>query len=211
MVAVAPFRGLRFDLPSSAPSTSRSPAPPYDVISPEAHAAYEAMSPYNVVRPDPGPAGPEDIPQPSATAAATTGTRPICSPGGGPRASCTRRAPCLYVYEEIYELGGPSGSSGGPGQRRPRRHRAMGRAPRADHGGAGRRPAPAAGGDRGQPLPRLRRVRRGRRGRRRARRRHRRRAALDCADEAGVRHRLWVVDDPAGSRPGASAWPPSAC
>jgi len=49
MVAAAPFRGLRFD-PDVVGDHAQVTAPPYDVISPEARDAYEAMSPYNVVR-----------------------------------------------------------------------------------------------------------------------------------------------------------------
>jgi uncharacterized protein (DUF1015 family) len=49
MVAVAPFRGLRFD-PAVVGDPGRVIVPPYDVITPEARDAYEAMNPYNVVR-----------------------------------------------------------------------------------------------------------------------------------------------------------------
>ena len=49
MVAADPFRGLRFD-PAVVGDLGRVIAPPYDVISPQARDAYEAMSPYNVVR-----------------------------------------------------------------------------------------------------------------------------------------------------------------
>jgi uncharacterized protein (DUF1015 family) len=49
MVAADPFRGLRFD-PAVVGDLGRVIAPPYDVITPEARDAYEAMNPYNVVR-----------------------------------------------------------------------------------------------------------------------------------------------------------------
>jgi uncharacterized protein (DUF1015 family) len=49
MVAADPFRGLRFDS-AVVGDLGRVIAPPYDVISPQARDAYEAMSPYNVVR-----------------------------------------------------------------------------------------------------------------------------------------------------------------
>jgi len=49
MVAAAPFRGLRFD-PAVVGDPGRVIVPPYDVITPEARDAYEAMNPYNVVR-----------------------------------------------------------------------------------------------------------------------------------------------------------------
>jgi len=63
MVAAAPFRGLRFD-PDVVGEHAQVTTPPYDVISPEAREAYEAMSPYNVVRlilarPGPGEDGHE--------------------------------------------------------------------------------------------------------------------------------------------------------
>jgi uncharacterized protein (DUF1015 family) len=49
MVAADPFRGLRFD-PAVVGDLGTVIAPPYDVITPEARDAYEAMNPYNVVR-----------------------------------------------------------------------------------------------------------------------------------------------------------------
>jgi uncharacterized protein (DUF1015 family) len=49
MVAADPFRGLRFDS-AVVGDLGRVIAPPYDVISPQARDAYEAMSLYNVVR-----------------------------------------------------------------------------------------------------------------------------------------------------------------
>ena len=49
MVSAHPFRGLRFD-PAVVGDPGRVVAPPYDVVSPEARAAYEASSPYNMVR-----------------------------------------------------------------------------------------------------------------------------------------------------------------
>jgi uncharacterized protein (DUF1015 family) len=49
MVAAAPFRGLRFD-PDVVGDHAQVTAPPYDVVSPAGRDAYEAMSPYNVVR-----------------------------------------------------------------------------------------------------------------------------------------------------------------
>ena len=49
MVSANPFRGLRFD-PAVVGDPGLVIAPPYDVISPEARDAYEASSPYNMVR-----------------------------------------------------------------------------------------------------------------------------------------------------------------
>jgi uncharacterized protein (DUF1015 family) len=49
MVAAAPFRGLRFD-PAVVGDHGAVTAPPYDMVPPDARGAYEARSPYNVVR-----------------------------------------------------------------------------------------------------------------------------------------------------------------
>jgi uncharacterized protein (DUF1015 family) len=99
MVAAAPFRGLRFD-PDVVGEHAQVTAPPYDVISPEARAAYEAMSPYNVVRlilARPGPDGSAADYRHAAELLATWEAEGVL-----------RRdpAPCLYVYEETYDLRG---------------------------------------------------------------------------------------------------------
>lgn len=49
MVAVAPFRGIRYD-PRAAGDLASVTSPPYDVISPEAQRALEQANPYNIVR-----------------------------------------------------------------------------------------------------------------------------------------------------------------
>jgi uncharacterized protein (DUF1015 family) len=49
VVAVAPFRGIRYD-PDAVGNLSSVTSPPYDVISPEAQASFEDASPYNIVR-----------------------------------------------------------------------------------------------------------------------------------------------------------------
>src|SRR5918992_334241 len=49
MVSANPFRGLRFD-PAVIGDPGLVIAPPYDVVTPEARDAYEAASPYNMVR-----------------------------------------------------------------------------------------------------------------------------------------------------------------
>src|SRR5215213_8295564 len=95
MVAAAPFRGLRFD-PDVVGEHAQVTAPPYDVISPEARDAYEAMSRYNVVRlilARPGPDGYRHVAELLAAWEAE----------GALRRDPT---PCLYVYEETYDLRG---------------------------------------------------------------------------------------------------------
>ena len=189
MVAAAPFRGLRFD-PDVVGEHAQVTTPPYDVISPRAREAYEAMSPYNVVRlilARPGPDG-------------ATGYRQVADLLAAWQAEGVLRrdsAPCLYVYEETYQLRGArlvqrgvlasvtlddSGTWVVP-------HERTMAAPVADRlrlleatavnlspvfgvyaGGGG--PA-AVLDDVTATTP-----------------------ALDCADETGVRHRLWPVADP---------------
>ena len=62
MVAIRPFRALRYD-PASAPDLSRVIAPPYDVIAPEEQAQLYQASPYNVIRLILGTQSPSDTPQ----------------------------------------------------------------------------------------------------------------------------------------------------
>jgi uncharacterized protein (DUF1015 family) len=197
MVAAAPFRGLRFD-PAVVGDRALVTAPPYDVISAAARDAYEAMSPYNMVRlilarPPGSGAGP-------AGGAGATDYRHVAELLAAWRAEGALRqdeAPCLYVYEETYELGG---------RRRAQRgvlagvtlddtgtwivpHERTMAAPVADRlrlleatavnlspvfgvyaGGGG--PAAVLDGVTATP------------------------PAQDCTDETGVRHRLWPVSDP---------------
>ncbi|HWC42592.1 MAG TPA: DUF1015 domain-containing protein [Actinomycetota bacterium] len=96
MVAAAPFRGLRFD-PGVVGEHAQVTTPPYDVISPEARDAYLAMSPYNVVRLILARPGPGD------------GYRHVADLLAAWRAEgvlCRDTSPCLYVYEETYQLKG---------------------------------------------------------------------------------------------------------
>ena len=196
MVAAAPFRGLRFD-PDVVGDHAQVTAPPYDVISPEARDAYAAMSPYNIVRLILARPAPDD-----ASAAEGDGTsdyREVADLLARWRADGVLRrdeATCLYVYEEIYEL---------RGSRRVQRgvlasvalddtgtwvvpHERTMAAPVADRlrllEATGVNLSPVfgvyAGG--GGPAAVLDGV-------------TATEPALDCADETGVRHRLWVVDD----------------
>ena len=189
MVAAAPFRGLRFD-PAVVGDPALVIAPPYDVIGPEARGAYEAMSPYNMVRlilPRPGEGG-QDGYRPAGRLLARWRSE------GALRLDTT---PSLYVYEETYTL---------RGERRVQRgvlasvtlddtatwvlpHERTMAAPVADrlrlleatgvnlspvfgvYAGQGRAAAALAGVTATPP-------------------------ALDCVDDAGVGHRLWPVSDP---------------
>ena len=189
MVAAAPFRGLRFD-PAVVGDPALVTAPPYDVIGPEAREAYEAMSPYNMVRlilPRPGEDG-QDRYRPAAELLARWRAE------GALRLD---KSPSLYVYEETYTL---------RGDRRVQRgvlasvtlddtatwvlpHERTMTAPVADrlalleatgvnlspvfgvYAGKGRATAVLDGVTATPP-------------------------ALDCVDEAGVGHRLWPVSDP---------------
>ena len=112
MVAAAPFRGLRFD-PDVVGEHAQVTAPPYDVISSEARDAYEAMSPYNVVRLILARPGPDDDPgtggDPGAGSDGAIGYRHAADLLAAWRAEGVLRrdsSPCLYVYEEAYHLRG---------------------------------------------------------------------------------------------------------
>jgi uncharacterized protein (DUF1015 family) len=189
MVAAAPFRGLRFD-PAVVGDPAMVTAPPYDIIGPEAREAYEAMSPYNMVRlilPRAGEDG-RDRYRPAGELLARWRAE------GALRLDTT---PSLYVYEETYSL---------RGERRAQRgvlasvtldetatwvlpHERTMAAPVADrlrlleatgvnlspvfgvYAGEGRAAA-VLDGVTGTPQ------------------------ALDCVDDTGVGHRLWQVSDP---------------
>jgi uncharacterized protein (DUF1015 family) len=203
MVAAAPFRGLRFD-PAVVGDLALVTAPPYDVISLEARDAYEAMSPYNMVRlilaRPVGPGAGAASPNPLGPGQAGDPYRPVAELLAAWRAEGALRldsSPCLYVYEETYQLRGArrvqrgvlasvtlddSGTSVVP-------HERTMAAPVADRlrlleatgvnlspvfgvyaGGGG--PAAVLDDVTGSP------------------------PALDCVDETGVGHRLWAVSDP---------------
>jgi len=196
MVAAAPFRGLRFD-PDVVGEHAQVTTPPYDVISPEAREAYEAMSPYNVVRlilarPGPGEDGHEGSDGAGYRHAA--GLLAAWQAEGVLRRDTS---PCLYVYEERYELRGEprvqrgvlasvalddSGTWVVP-------HERTMAGPVADRlrllEATGTNLSPVFGvyAGAGGPAEALDEV-------------TATRPALDCLDEAGVRHRLWVVADP---------------
>jgi uncharacterized protein (DUF1015 family) len=197
MVAAAPFRGLRFD-PAVVGGHAQVTTPPYDVISPEGRAAYEAMSPYNVVRLILARPGREDVPQ--AERDGTSDYRHVADLIARWQAEGVLRrdtSPCLYIYEETYQLGGVRRAQRGvlasvalddTGAWVVPHERTMA-APVADrlrlleateanlspvfgvYAGAGGPAAVLDGVTGTEP-------------------------ALDCVDETGVRHRLWAVADP---------------
>ena len=98
MVAAAPFQGLRFD-PAVVGDPGRVIAPPYDVITPEARDAYEAMSPYNVVRLILARGGRDDPDGYDQAAKLLTSWREE-------GALLLDPVPALYLYEEAYAVRG---------------------------------------------------------------------------------------------------------
>src|SRR5436190_452871 len=100
MVSANPFRGLRFD-PAVVGDPGLVIAPPYDVISPEARDAFEASSPYNMVRlilaQRPEPDGDYHQVAKLLTAWADEGALVVDA------------QPSLYVYELAYQLPGRAG------------------------------------------------------------------------------------------------------
>jgi uncharacterized protein (DUF1015 family) len=189
MVVAAPFRGLRFD-PDVVGDPGAVTAPPYDVITPAARDAYEAQSPYNVVRlilargEGKGPGRYRPVAE-------------LMSAWHDQGALVLDPLPALYLYEEAYELRGQPRVQRGvlasvalddtatwvlPHERTmagPVSDRlALLEATRANlspvfgvYAAAGRT---AAVVDDLTATP----------------------PAVDCVDEAGVRHRLWPVTDP---------------
>jgi uncharacterized protein (DUF1015 family) len=195
MVAAAPFRGLRFD-PGVVGEHAQVTTPPYDVISPEARDAYEAMSPYNMVRLILARPRPGDDPGAGSDA---TGYRHAADLLAAWQAEGVLRrdpSPCLYVYEETYQLKGEprvqrgvlasvalddSGTWVAP-------HERTMAAPVADRlrllesTGVNLSPVFGVYAGAGGPAEVLDDVTVAK-------------PALDCVDETGVRHRLWVVDE----------------
>jgi uncharacterized protein (DUF1015 family) len=98
MVVAAPFRGLRFD-PDVGGDAGAVTAPPYDVISPAARDAYEAQSPYNMVR----------LILARGEGRGPGRYRPVAelmSAWHDQGALVLDPLPALYLYEEAYELRG---------------------------------------------------------------------------------------------------------
>lgn len=95
MVAVHPFRGLRYNQPK-ADDLASVLAPPYDVITPEERATLEARSPYNIVHVE-LPAGGDDRYQRAAALLAGWRQDAIL---------LQEHAPAYYVVEERFTLDG---------------------------------------------------------------------------------------------------------
>ena len=112
MVAIAPFRALRYNL-ERVGDLSAVVAPPYDVISPEQQAQLHAASPYNIVRLILGQRAPTD------TETNNWYTRAQRDFEAWQQAKVLVRdpAPAVYLYEHGFEWRGrpqrrPSGPSG---------------------------------------------------------------------------------------------------
>ena len=98
MVAAAPFQGLRFD-PAVVGDPGSVIVPPYDVITPEARDAYEAMNPYNVVRLSLSRDGRDDADRYQHAAK-------LLESWSAEGALVLDPAPCLYLYEQDYQIKG---------------------------------------------------------------------------------------------------------
>jgi uncharacterized protein (DUF1015 family) len=98
MVAAAPFQGLRFDR-AVVGDPCRVTTPPYDVITSEGRDAYEAMHPHNVIRLILA-RGQRDDPGRYAQVAKLLSS--WCDEG----ALLLDPAPALYLYEQAYTVRG---------------------------------------------------------------------------------------------------------
>jgi uncharacterized protein (DUF1015 family) len=98
MVAAAPFRGLRFD-PAVVGDPGRVIVPPYDVITPEARDAYEAMNPYNVVRLSLARGGADE-------SSGYEQAAKLLESWSAEGALLLDPVPCIYLYEQAYVLRG---------------------------------------------------------------------------------------------------------
>src|SRR4051812_18513473 len=97
MVSAHPFRGLRFD-PAVVGDPGRVIAPPYDVVSPEARAAYEASSPYNMVR--------LVLAQDGDGGEAHDSVPALLARWVAEGALTLEDVPAVYLYEQTYTVGG---------------------------------------------------------------------------------------------------------
>src|SRR3954464_14710028 len=95
MVSAHPFRGLRFD-PAVVGDPGRVVAPPYDVVTPEARAAYEAASPYNMVR--------LVLAQDTAGGEAHDSVPALLARWVAEGALTLEDVPALYLYEQAYTV-----------------------------------------------------------------------------------------------------------
>lgn len=98
MVAAAPFQGLRFDTAVVGDPGSVI-VPPYDVITPEARDAYEAMNPYNVVRLSLSRDGTDESDRYEQAAK-------LLESWSAEGALVLDPVPSLYLYEQDYQIKG---------------------------------------------------------------------------------------------------------
>jgi uncharacterized protein (DUF1015 family) len=188
MVSAHPFRGLRFD-PAVVGDPGRVVAPPYDVVSPEARAAYEASSPYNMVR--------LVLAQDSSGGAAHESVPALLARWVAEGALTLEDVPAVYLYEQAYTVQGErriqrgvlAGVTLDDTRTRILPHERTMDAPVADrlrlleateanlspvfglYAGGGATAAILDAMGAGVP-------------------------ALDCVDEVGIGHRMWPVTDP---------------
>jgi uncharacterized protein (DUF1015 family) len=101
MAHVAPFRGIRF-APARVPDLSRVVAPPYDVISPDFQRELLARHPRNIVHVDFGLPEPGDEPGRDRYARAAARLREWLADGTFARDP----RPSLYLYEQEFEIAG---------------------------------------------------------------------------------------------------------
>ncbi len=195
-----PFVGLRYD--PAVVHLDQVIAPPYDVIEPAERTRLAA-------RATPPTPSTSSCPRPTS-GPASTATRwpPSCSPAGRPK-GCSRAdaAPAFYPYR----MTTPEGRVVDRGHRGPRDRRGGRRRPppRADPAQAEERPprpaaatrptSPPSGGSRSPTGVSTRLAPTGP-------------PAIDALDDDGVRHQLWVLDDPAAvaairrGRRGGARW-----
>jgi uncharacterized protein (DUF1015 family) len=189
VVAAAPFQALRFN-PAVVGDLASVTAPPYDVISDEARDALEARSPYNTVRLILARGGREDPSQYDQVAK-------LVAAWHDEGALLLDPTPALYLYEETYRVRSQARVQRGvlasvalddSGTWIVPHERTMA-APVADRlrlleaTAVNLSPVFGVYAGAGVPAAVLHQV-------------TATHPALDCADETGVRHRLWPVADP---------------
>lgn len=102
MVAVAPFRGLRFD-PAVTGDLGLVLTPPFDVITPQLRGEYERRSRHNVIRLSPGSGGRGDVPDDPGQYDQVAKLLAAWREEGALRPD---PGPSLYLYEEVYRVRG---------------------------------------------------------------------------------------------------------
>ncbi len=102
MVAIAPFRALRYNLEAIGGDLGRVIAPPYDVISPQLQDQLYDVSPYNIVRLIYGRQSPADTP----TENRYTRAQHTFEQWRKTRVLVQDDAPAIYVYEHAFHWEG---------------------------------------------------------------------------------------------------------